>query len=199
MPRPRISTASCSRTLITPETEGCEPSLSFNLCPGLRLRQTSYAELIQNRAFQAGTLEAWTPIGGASLALDTSSPLSAALPSSIKVTSNNAGTVGIKNSGWWGIDVKASNRYKGSFYSRGAYSGNFNASLVSDITQEVLAYATLSSQSTAGAWTQHTFELVPTKDAANSNNSFVLQYQAAAETVLNFNLVSLFPPTYNNR
>lgn len=68
----------------------------------------SYAELIQNRAFQGSdlfpsTLDPWTAVGSAKIALDnSSSPLSSALPTSIQVTASGDGTVGIKNPGWWG-------------------------------------------------------------------------------------------------
>lgn len=67
----------------------------------------SYAELIQNRAFQGSsdfpvTLSPWTAVGAATLALDNSTSLSSALPTSVKVTASSDGTVGIKNPGWWG-------------------------------------------------------------------------------------------------
>lgn len=68
----------------------------------------SYAELIQNRAFQGSdlfpsTLDPWTAVGSAGIALDnSSSPLSSALPTSVQVTASTDGTVGIKNPGWWG-------------------------------------------------------------------------------------------------
>lgn len=95
--------------------------------------------------------------------------------------------------------VQAGAVYNGSFYSRGHFVGTFTVSLVSDITGQVLASANISSRSVAQSWTQHTYELVPAESAANANNSFVLSYHAAAGTVLNFNLISLFPPTYKKR
>lgn len=66
-----------------------------------------YAELIRNRAFQGSsivpsTLDPWTAVGDASLALDNSSSLSAALPTSVAVTALSDGVVGISNPGWWG-------------------------------------------------------------------------------------------------
>lgn len=94
------------------------------------------------------------------------------------------------------VDVKAANTYTGSFYSLGTYLGNFTASLVSDITNETLASVTIPSSSVANTWTYHTYELQPTVDAANSNNSFLLTYEGASGEVLNFDLISLFPPTY---
>lgn len=93
------------------------------------------------------------------------------------------------------VDVDAQT-YSGSFYSLGAYTGNFTASLVSDITNKTLASVSIASSSVADVWTQHTYELVPAADAANSNNSFTLTFDATAGDALNFNLISLFPPTY---
>lgn len=57
---------------------------------------------------------------------------------------------------------------------------------------------TVASSSVANAWTEHKFELQPSADASNSNNSFLLTYEAASGDVLNFNLISLFPPTYKD-
>jgi alpha-N-arabinofuranosidase len=148
---------------------------------------------------QDGTTSAWSSVGNATLALSTTSPLSSALPNSLQVTSTVSGTAGISNPGWWGIETKAGNKYTGSFYAKGGFKGVFTASLVSDITDEVLASVKVKSKCTAGSWTKHEFDMKPWKSAANTNNSFVLSYEAPAGTVLNFNLVSLFPPTYKNR
>ncbi|KAH6621691.1 glycoside hydrolase family 51 protein [Chaetomium sp. MPI-SDFR-AT-0129] len=158
-----------------------------------------YAELISNRAFQNQSLKSWSAVGDSTVTLDTTTPLSWALPRSAKVKSGNGKTAGLKNSGYWGIDVKEADTYTGSFYSYGAYKGNFKASLVSDITNKTLASTRIKSKSVADAWTQHTFELHPAKNAANSNNSFVLEFTPCKETELKFNLISLFPPTYKNR
>lgn len=162
-----------------------------------------YAELIQNRAFQESTtypatLDPWKAVGDASLSLDTESPLSQYLQNSVKVTASSAGTVGLSNPGWWGIKVAADEALSGSFYTKGAYSGNFTAMIKSDLTDDVWASAEIVSDSTADAWTQHKFVLEPTTDGG-VNNSLVLQFTAGEGDELNFNLISLFPPTFNNR
>lgn len=164
-----------------------------------------YAELIQNRAFQGSieypsTLTPWVPIGGAILTLqNTSIPLSKALPTSIKVSSANStkGTVGILNPGWWGIDVKPQ-KYTGSFWVLGSYRGKFTVKLQSNLTNQVFASLDIPSSATSGKWVEHKFELEPKAAAPNSNNTFVLEFDSKAGS-LNFNLISLFPPTYNNR
>lgn len=89
--------------------------------------------------------------------------------------------------------------YTGSFYSLGAYSGNFTASLVSDVTNETLASVSFAGSSVAGDWTRQDFTLVPAASASDVNNSFTLTFDASSGDVLNFNLISLFPPTYNDR
>ncbi|KAJ5555861.1 Glycoside hydrolase superfamily [Penicillium sp. DV-2018c] len=163
-----------------------------------------YAELIRNRAFQGSekypsSLEAWTAVGGHSvLSLQSlADPLSAALPNSVNV--KGSGTVGLANSGFWGIDVRPQN-YTGSFYVKGSYSGSFNASLLSS-TGEILATTKIASRCSANEWVQHEFVLHPEKKALDTNNLFSLTFDAskASKGSLDFNLISLFPPTWNDR
>jgi len=160
-----------------------------------------YAELIQNRAFQGSTefpstLEPWVAVGNAVLSLQTTTPLSSALPTSVNVASNGTGKVGLLNPGWWGIDVKPQ-PYTGSFWVLGSYSGFFTAKLQSNLTSEVFATATIPSKCQPGKWVEHNFELFPRSAAPNSNNTFVIEFDGGNS--LNFNLISLFPPTYKNR
>ncbi|KAJ5937569.1 hypothetical protein N7454_003911 [Penicillium verhagenii] len=163
-----------------------------------------YAELIRNRAFQGSSLypsslEAWTALGESTLALQNlSNPLSSALPTSVKVSGK--GIIGLTNEGWWGIDVRPQ-KYSGTFYVKGSYKGSFTASLKSDTTGKTLASVEVTSKSVANAWVQHEFTLTPKSKAANSNNTFSLAFDAskASGGSLDFNLISLFPPTWNNR
>ncbi|KUJ08213.1 putative alpha-N-arabinofuranosidase A [Mollisia scopiformis] len=164
-----------------------------------------YAELIQNRAFQGSTefpstLSPWSAIGNATLRLqNTSVPLSSALPTSVNVAAaseKTKGKIGLLNPGWWGIDVKA-RPYTGSFWALGSYAGTFTVKLQSAITNQVFASLDITSGCQAGMWVEHKFTLEPKMDAPNSNNTFVLEFDAGQGSV-NFNLISLFPPTYKN-
>ncbi|KAK3329952.1 alpha-L-arabinofuranosidase A [Apodospora peruviana] len=158
-----------------------------------------YAELIRNRAFQGTTsVSPFTAVGGAKVATVTTTPLSSALPRSMTVT-GGSGTVGFSNPGWWGIDIKVQ-PYTGSFYVRGDYTGTFKASFQS-ATGEVLGSVEIASASTASGWTQHNFTLIPSKAAGDSKNTFTVTYDAAGVKggSLNFNLISVFPPTFKNR
>ncbi|KAF7197584.1 Alpha-L-arabinofuranosidase A [Pseudocercospora fuligena] len=166
-----------------------------------------YAELIQNRAFQSSpdypvNLDHYFSVNGARLSIQNlSEPISDALPSSMRVAAGNEiGLVGFKNDGYWGMDVRQQD-YTGSFWVRGAYTGTFTATLQSNITDEVFGSVNVTSKSVADDWTEHEFTLVPEKDAPSSNNTFAITFDPAnAEAeYLDFNLISLFPPTYKGR
>lgn len=164
--------------------------------------------MIQNRAFQysdkyaLNTRHYW-PKGNASLGTQhLDEPLSGNLPASMHVAASNknvTGKIGFKNEGYWGISVKKQ-KYTGSFWVYGAYNGSFTVALESNLTSDVFGSLDIESKSVNGSWTEHKFELTPEKDAPNSNNTFSVQFDTAgAPGGLDFNLISLFPPTYKNR
>lgn len=169
-----------------------------------------YAELIRNRAFQSSqgypsSLDGWYPANGARLSLKTlDEPLSAALGTSMNVAPASAAEggrqVGFFNDGYWGMDVKAQ-EYRGSFWVRGDYSGDFTASLQSNITGEQFGVAQVKSEARADEWVEHEFVLTPDKDAPSSNNTFAITFEAEGlkSASLDFNLISLFPPTFKGR
>ena len=149
-----------------------------------------YAELIQNRAFQGSSfypksLVAWAPINGAVLSLQNlSQPLSSALTTSMNVgTGSGNGTVGFANGGYWGIDVKVQ-KYTGSFYVKGSYTGAFTVSLQSNLSKEVFASTRISSNSTPNQWVQHEFTLTPAKAALNVNNTFTITFDSSVSFFL---------------
>ncbi|CAH0040638.1 unnamed protein product [Clonostachys solani] len=170
-----------------------------------------YAELIRNRAFQYSdsfpvSLDAWHSFNNANLALNRlDTPLSKALPVSVTVSpsSDSSGAVGLFNDGYWGIDVRQQ-AYTGTFWVYGAYEGVFTAELRSALEDDkVFGSVEVESKAAAGEWVEHTFELTPGEDAPNSNNTFALLFDPAGlaegEESLDFNLISLFPPTYKGR
>jgi alpha-N-arabinofuranosidase len=113
---------------------------------------------------------------------------------------NGTGKIGFKNEGYWGINVQQQ-KYTGSFWVKGAYDGSFVASLESNLTSDVFGSINVPSKSVADDWTEHTFDLIPEKDAPNSNNTFSITFESSgcSKGSLDFNLISLFPPTYKDR
>lgn len=166
-----------------------------------------YAELVQNRAFQGSpvfpsNLTAWHSVGGTTLALQNlSQPLSPSLPTSMRVSTDaSSGQVGFYNDGWWGMDVQKQD-YNGSFYVKGSYNGSFTASLQSNLTNATFGSVLIESSADSGGWVQHNYTITPDTAAPNSNNTLVITFDAAgaSDGYLDFNLISLFPPTYKNR
>jgi alpha-N-arabinofuranosidase len=166
-----------------------------------------YAELIQNRAFQGSTeypstLTPWEAVGNAELTLqNTTVPLSWALPVSVNVAQGDTdivgGVIGLQNPGWWGFSVKPQT-YTGSFWALGSYKGDFTVKLQSATTPQVWASVDVKSECQQGKWVEHKYQLNPKVAAPNTNNTFILEFQPGRGSV-NFNLISLFPPTFNNR
>ncbi|EKJ69705.1 hypothetical protein FPSE_10119 [Fusarium pseudograminearum CS3096] len=167
-----------------------------------------YAELIRNRAFQYSkkypvSLSGWRSINGADLSLDRlDEPLSDVLPVSMKVKPGKKGKsneIGFLNEGYWGMDVKK-HKYTGSFWVRGSYKGHFTASLRSNLTDDVFGSVKVKSKAKKDKWVEHEFSLKPKMDAPNSNNTFAITFDPkGADGALDFNLISLFPPTYKGR
>src|SRR3954447_8322269 len=149
--------------------------------------------------------------------------INGALSTCLRLTVEKAsGRVGIANEGYWGIPVKPAASYRASFYIKGTErtapflwpwepkpttpplpdienntAGPITVSIESNDGKTVYAKATINLAK-SDYWKKYELTLTtaadvkPTKDArfVISTNRTGLYY---------FNLVSLFPPTYNNR
>jgi len=111
-----VSVSSVSPTLYGLMTE----EINFSYDGGL------YAEMVRNRIFDAHWphFEHWTTVtqGAAQETLEsTETGPSAALPKSLKLTiiASSAGNeAGLANAGYWGMAVRPSTTYQGSFYAK---------------------------------------------------------------------------------
>jgi alpha-L-arabinofuranosidase len=162
-----------------------------------------YAELIQNRSFKddPNTPVHWSLIqdGGAqgSIALDTTEPLSQAQGVSLKLDITSDGKrVGVANEGFWGIPVKPNTRYRASVYARSDSGvGPLTVDIESNDGSAVYASATIPAVSKN--WQQYTVDLKTANVPATEAARFVVS--ASKPGSLWLDLVSLFPPTFNNR
>lgn len=155
------------------------------------------------------TLTGWTTIGdGIDIALDRLHPLSSALPNAMQVTvaQNASGTIGIQNSGWWGIDVSPG-MYNASFYVQAVNSTylnsntTFNVALRSNITGQVLAESIIGQPDTpvdTFTYEQRNVSFYCNSTAADGNNTFEITFDAdmARGQTFYFSLFSLFPETF---
>ncbi|KAF7330131.1 hypothetical protein MSAN_02462900 [Mycena sanguinolenta] len=167
-----------------------------------------YAELLQNRAFQAvipGTqnaLTAWQPFNGARLSVTSkTSGVSPSLPNSLQVQIPQvvSGPIGFENTGYWGIKVQSGWTYQGSFYAKSAtFTGAVTVSLKS---AQGTAFATKALTGITTSWKKFTFEFQPSVSADNDENVFnvVVDGKAAAGQNIFFGMFSLFPPTFRGR
>ena len=155
--------------------------------------------------------------------MNAGNAINGALSACLRLTVEKAnGRVGIANEGYWGIPVKPSTTYKASFYIKGTdrsdpprwpWEPKPTAPPLPDIENNTPGPITVSIESNDGKtvyatgtinleksiyWKKYEVNLTtaadvkPTKDAR-----FVISTNRIG--VYYFNLVSLFPPTYNNQ
>jgi len=161
-----------------------------------------YAELIRNRSFEdATTLDYWTTFNQtgatATAAVETTGLLNTAQTQALKLTVTSVASnirAGIYNSGFWGINVVKGRQYKLTFYAKcdAGFTGTIKASLESSAT---LKYAEATVSGLTTGWQKYTCTLTASGNDAAAR--FVLSTTSSG-TVW-FDLVSLFPPTFNNR
>jgi alpha-L-arabinofuranosidase len=137
----------------------------------------------------------------ATLSLDTTDPINTtALTTSLKVDIRvlpPRARAGVANEGFWGIPVKPNTSYRASFYAKGGsgLSGPLTVS-IEDKSGKEAAAATVPAIS--GQWKKYEVTLRTGPFVkASTDNRFLITTKSTG--TLNLNLVSLFPPTYNNR
>lgn len=159
-----------------------------------------YAELIRNRNFEdSDTPEHWEALGSSDVALsiDTSQPVSARNPHSLKVEVKSSGTerAGVVNSGFWGIALNKGEKYELSFFARGhdGFSGPLMVSLEGKGGE---SYAEAKIEALDDAWKAFHFSLKPAKSDPQAR--LVIATTKAGTFYLD--MVSLFPAkTWKNR
>jgi len=167
-----------------------------------------YAEMVRNRSFdEPGGTTDWqlittgTAVGN--LGADSSLPLNSNNLNSAKLTlSSGAGSVGIANNGYWGMNVQAGQTYDLNLYARASagFTGALSARLESANGSQIYALGTLTNPVTGWQlntnWQRFSLSFVPINSDANSRLSITF---AQPGTVW-FDMVSLFPrQTFNNR
>lgn len=163
-----------------------------------------YAELIRNRSFEdATTPEYWTSVNqtGAqsAVSLETTAEnlMNQAQTRALKLTITRAtatANAGVANTGYWGINVVSGRKYTLSFFAKcnAAFTGNITAVLESATS---VKYAQATITGLTSEWKKYTCTFTATGD--NPNARFALY--ASSIGVVWFDVVSLFPPTFNDR
>jgi alpha-N-arabinofuranosidase len=165
-----------------------------------------YAEMVRNRTFGANWdgIQHWFLVeaGNAQAAItaDKQTGPSQALPSSLRIDVKQADAhnqAGVLNDGWWGMPLRPSTTYEGSFYAKAASAdlGSVTVSLVANQSGKTVASAQVAAIGTE--WKQYPFTLKT--GAIEPSAAYHLALTVAHPGTLWLNLVSLFPPTYHDR
>ena len=124
---------------------------------------------------------------------------SEALHKSLKVDiaqSSPGNELGLANAGYWGMAVRPSTIYRGSFYAKAERVGSAHARLVSDETGVTLAETTVDVKD--GDWQRYSYNLKTAADVKPRVKNH-LEIPFAHPGSASFQLVSLFPPTFHDR
>ena len=165
-----------------------------------------YAELVRNRAFldDAKAPAHWSVVqadgAAATIALDSSEPLNATIPTSLRldVTQASSGhAAGVANEGYWGIPVKPNTRYRASFYAKAApgFDGPIDVSIQSNDGRTV--YATGKVSGLTQTWKQYEATLQTRGGAPTAATRFAVTIDRPGKIWIG--LVSLFPPTFKDQ
>lgn len=157
-----------------------------------------YAELVRNRSFEDNdkTAEAWKTYQGATMTLVNSAKkqLNRAQKNYLEVNFTGKGTSGISNEGFWGINTVKGRTYKLSFWAKGKLNGNLKVYLGCNCGKKMFAVANINEKIT-NKWKKYTAEFTATTNHEKAR----LWITSEGKGTVDFDVVSLFPPTFNNR
>jgi alpha-L-arabinofuranosidase len=98
--------------------------------------------------------------------------------------------------------VTAGSKYTASFYYRFPVASSFRGNAVIGLqttSGQLLASTTASLSGAQTSWQQVTVQLQPQTSSSSTSNLFVISLDGASGQTINFAMLSLFPPTFNNR
>jgi len=173
--------------------EDAKPPEGFSFRDGRWLDAKGYDARFSRFGYQTNALPFWSLVkeGDArgSMGLDLANPLNEATPRSLRleVEEAGAGRVGIANGGFWGIGVKAGERYELSFWAR---ADGFSGALTAVLEADDGACSKPEAVKGVGAkWKKFKATLVGTKNETKAR----LVVSAGSRGKIWFDLVSLFP------
>ena len=162
-----------------------------------------YAELISNRSFEdnASNPDNWEAVGSqTNIELHTDGLLNEAQHNALKIESTALSILlgqkcGVRNKGYWGINVVSGRTYTLSFWGKSeeGFSGTITAALE---TEDGTSLGQTAINVTLGEeWQQVTAEITATGN--DTQGWFSLTTTQSGKFIID--MVSLFPPTYKDR
>ncbi|HET9656091.1 MAG TPA: AbfB domain-containing protein [Kineosporiaceae bacterium] len=166
------------------------------------------ANLVRNSTMKEGGANppsSWSLLtsgsGSGSIATDTTTPLNSANASALKLTvtvNGGANTVGVANTGFYGVALQPSTTYTASFFARssGGFAGAIRASLEST---GGTSYASATTSALTGSWSKYTLSLTtPTTVPAGTGNRIAFYANGSGTGAVYLDVVQVLPPTYGS-
>jgi len=155
-----------------------------------------YAELVRNRNFKEDAKDPvhWQVVrergGAGSISLDAGQPFNDVIPASLELTVTQATgnqRVGVANDGFWGIPVKPTTTYRGSFYAKAGpgFTGPLTVAIVGN--HGATAHASAQVPRITQDWKKYEVTLTVGQAAPSAENRLVIS--AGSPGAVWFNLV----------
>ncbi|MBN2162297.1 MAG: hypothetical protein JXR25_01260 [Pontiellaceae bacterium] len=158
-----------------------------------------YAETVRNRAFKddAETPVHWSLLDeNSTIGLDRETPLNDKIDVSLKWEIRSKRSSRLANEGWWGIPVHPNTRYRASFYAKAdGTAGPVRVAIMDKEGRKTYAEGTV--ESIGSEWAK--YELVLETGNVKDTDETQLVLEAGEKRTIWLSLVSVFPPTWNDR
>jgi len=162
-----------------------------------------YAELVQNRSFEDSpdSIPQWrfytTGVARGTIALETTGLLNAAQSRALRLDIAAAGTVGVANGGYWGINVVKGRSYRLSFFAKAKLPPGAFVTAKLQSGDGTKTFASCRVERLGEQWGKFTGSLLA--DGSDPNGRVALEITTAEAGTLWLDVVSLFPPTWKGR
>lgn len=166
------------------------------------------ANLVRNGTMKEGGANppsSWSLLTSGSssgaIATDTTTPLNAANGSALRLTigtNGGAGTIGVANTGFYGVGLKPSTTYTASFFARrsGGFTGAIKVSLEST---GGTSYAAATSSALTTTWAKYTVSLTTAATTpAGTGHRVALYANGTGTGAVYLDVVQVLPPTYGS-
>jgi alpha-N-arabinofuranosidase len=158
-----------------------------------------YAELVRNRSFRDDAKNPihWSPVGAATLTLDSDKPFNASHPSSLRVELAKPGA-GVANAGYWGFPITPATSYRATLHAQAAAGFTGSLTLALQSKDGAATYASATIPALSSSW--HAYEVtLKTRRGVTPTSDAQLVITASKPGAVWLGFVSLFPPTWNDR
>ena len=136
----------------------------------------------------------------AMIALDKDSPLNKNLSTSLRLNvpfATERARAGVANGGFWGIPAQPNTRYHASFYAKAGSASLGPVTVAIESSDGTTVYAEAKVRRLTTEWRQYSVTLKTGDTVPATDARLVLSVNSPGTLWLN--LVSLFPPTFNDR